>query len=271
MFFQIFYLIKFIFIRLNRKIDEASCKKFISKEKLKNFEKYIYSNEERKKILLNTQNKLNILGNPLKLTSIKFYAIKIALALFFFLLSCFAKRPFYISLLIIIIAFFLIDIIYYFSNLDDNKKILYDLPDICDILNVQTSAGVGLGTALCEVYDIPKCKRLKNALIELAAQINITKNPADAMDRFVSKFNLIELKSFAFSIKQALQTGKSKDILNKQSDILKANNIFRIQERTKKIDSQLALIAVIIFFGVILFVVYSFSIQLNENLINIFK
>lgn len=168
-------------------------------------------------------------------------------------------------------SFFSIDIIYYFSNLDDNKKILNDLPDICDILNVQTTAGVGLGTALCEVYDIPKCKRFKKALIELAAQINITKNPADAIDRFVSRFNLIELKSFALSIKQALQTGKSKDILNKQSDILKANNIFRIQERTKKIDSQLALIAVIIFFGVILFVVYSFSIQLNENLINIFK
>lgn len=254
----------------NKKFLEARCEDNIkiSNIKLNSLYKYV-ENDKTKSHLDKIEDKLIKSGNPLNLTPLKYYIIKFGFTFLVALLSVFKWNLFFVAIFVVI-AYFSLDVIHWYSNEDDMKNIRKDLPDLCDILDVQTSANVSLGIALTEIYDIPRSKRLKKDLVELAAEINLSKNPEKALDNFTNKYDLIEMDSFIQAIKQSLITGKSKEILNNLSESLKENNIFRVQEETRSMDIKVGLIISLIFSGMALLIVLSFANQLNDSLHSIF-
>jgi len=259
---------KEIYKKLDKKIEEAQLKRDRKKESIRRLEEYLYSNEKYLSYFQKLGKKIDKQGNPFNLTPVIYCFIKIAMAITLFILSSSSKNNFLLTIGLTVTGYFALDAIYYLSNKDDESKILVDLPDICDILDIQTAANVQLGLALTEVYDIPKSKRFRNALMELAAEINLTKKPETALDNFNKCFNVVELESFILSIKQALITGKSKEIIANNSEVLKENNIFNIQKKTRYLTQYLILIGLMLFIGACALIIFSFVNQVQFNLNN---
>lgn len=271
LFFISHQLIYEVYKRINRRIDEARAKPLIKRKYIKRIEGTVKNNEKYSSLYEKTALKLKRQGNPFKLTPVTYYLIKILFTLIVAISGLYSKRNIVIVIMLCTASFFFIDLLYWASNKDDNKKIRHDLPDIYDMLNIQTTAGVPLGLALTEIYDIAACKRLKNDLMELAAEINIRKNPEAALDSFKDKYDLLEIDNFVLIIKQSLSSGKSKDMLENQGDMLKENNIFEIQEETGKMDARFFFIAMLIFIGLVAVIIYSFTTQIQGDVIQIFK
>lgn len=270
--FSIIYIVvEKINKRFNKKIEEAQYKESTKYQSIRRLETYIKNKKEYKSHYEKIQIKLKKMGNPLKLTPVTYYISKVGLTLIVLIFGAFSKNNIVIVIGIAVFGYFFVDILYYLSNQDDNKKIIKELPDICDTLDIQTAANVQLGVALTEIYDIPSNKRLKKDLSELAAEINLTKNPEQALDNIIDKYDLVEMDVVILAIKQSLISGKSREILNNQSEMLGENNIFMIQEETGKLDLRLLFIATMLFAGGVAMIVFSFSVQIQENLRNIFQ
>lgn len=263
-----YHLISKIYKRINKDIIEAQG--IANKYSFKNFDKVFYRKNKYKNLYEKIESNLKKHGNPYNLTPVTYLGTKIGLSVLFFLASSFSKRNIIITIGISVLAYFAIDIIYYYRNKEDNKKILQDIPDICDVLEIQSYAGLDLGIALTEVYDITKCERLRDAFIKLSAEWTLTKDYEKVLDKFQENFNLPELDRFILAVKQSVKTGKCQDILNNQSEVLKQDNIFAIQEQTKKVNETLMKIGFLIFVGTALVVFFSFFMQITISTSKIF-
>lgn len=274
LFFIVMHFVKKFLTSLDKKIVEAQCVEIAERKmsSLKKIEKKLSSKERYSSYLDRVEARLLKYDNPYNLSPVAYLMIKIIGGILVLSITMITGYNLFSCIALSTVTFFSIDILYYISGKDDRKKVIKDLPDICDILIIQNSAGVDLGLSLTEVYDIPKLKRLRQDLAELAAEINISKNPSSALDTFIKKYQgFYELETFVVALKQALQTGKSKEILYNQSEILKEMNLASVDDDTKKIDSTtVLLLSLLLFSGTILMIVFSLKIQLSGSLFQIF-
>lgn len=271
-FFNVYVLFNKINRILNKNIYEARLEdsniKF--KKKLNLVEINVLKKEKIFKMLEKKKDKIKKQGNPLNLNITTFYLFKIVptvLVIFMVIMS----RAFNLaSIILIILIYNFIDLIYFFSNDDDKKKIKEDLPNIYDILDIQTVAGINLGIALTQVFDIPKSKRFCKDLMELSAEINLTKNIESALDNFIQKYDLVELDSFVLAIKQSIKSGRNRELLANQSEILKENNLLNISEKTKDVDKWVLVVGILVFLGIAAILALSFAVQVSNSFTNIF-
>lgn len=206
---------------------------------------YLFNILEKKKKKIKRQ------GNPYKLTLTSYYLFKIVPAISVAILLITLRMVDLTSLAIVIFVYNLIDLLYYLANKQENIKIRKDLPNIYDILDIQSFAGINIGIALTEVFAMAESKRLKEDLMELSAEINLTKNVEQSLDKFIEKYDLIELESFVLGVKQSLESGRNREIFANQSEILKENNLLDISEKTKQINIWIGLVGFLIFIGVL--------------------
>lgn len=223
-----------------------------------------------------TEDKLKKCGNPLYLTPVSYWILKIFLSIILFASAIQMHILSYNTVVNIITAsafgilgFFVVDIINYFNNKDDINKIRMDLADVYDLINLQTMAGVNIGHALVEAYTVCKNKRIKKSLIKLAAKINLSKNIDRALDDFNKEYDISEIETFVSTIKECINSGTYEETIDDQSSSLKTVNAFYVEKQTEKIDMWMLLIDMLMFIGilgVILFVVMGNLMQSSNGI-----
>ena len=221
----------------------------------------MHSNAKYFSLIERKNEKLKRQNNVFNLSGISYYSIKFFSFFAILIQGVYHKYSIPAVVIAALYGFFILDIIYASRNRNDFKEIKYDLPDIVDMLAIQDSAGVKLGIALSELYDIPTNVRLKNELLKLSAEIELMNNPEKALLNFRDKFDfnkIPELINFIDSILQALETGKIQELLKSQSEILKSSNIERIKYETRSIQSSMKTIQFFVTIGVILFIGFCF-------------
>ena len=206
-------------------------------------------------------------GNPLKLSPGGFIISKVATTFIAFIM--FSSNPF-LAIILAFVGFFLIDLVIFFHNRNEMKKIMIQLTDVYDFLNIQTSAGVFIGAALTEAYLIVKNKRLKKALAELCAEINLTKDINVALDKFEQNFKSAEIEAFTLTIKQSLQTGKIQQALSDLSNSQKEMNLIIVQQQTDSIKIYKDIIQLIMYVGILSIVFFGLVAQISQGWGNIF-
>lgn len=266
------FLVRKINSVVNKNISEARGEesKYGIKKQIYKIEIKALKKDKILSILEKKKRKMIQQGNPMNLSVYVFYMFKITpvivVALFFISVGVY-NIP---ALLVLIIIYNAIDLLYYFSNLDDNKRIIQDLPNIYDVLNIQSTAGVNIGMALTEVFEAAKSKRFKATLMTLSAEINLTKSIEKALDNFNDKFNLMEIDSFVLAIKQSIKSGRCRELLSNQSEIMKENNLLEMSEKTKEINVWIMIVGVLMFIGISAIIILSFKDQIGSSLNNIF-
>ena len=206
-------------------------------------------------------------GNPLKLSPGGFLICKMLISIIIFII--FSSNVIF-ALLLSVLGFYLIDFIIYESNKSDMKKIRIQLVNIYDFLSIQTAAGVFVGNALTESYLMAENKRLKTALAELCAEINLTKDVEGALDKFGECFNSIEIDSFILVVKQSLKTGKIQKALEDLSSSQKDANLVLIQEHTDKINIVKDIIQMMMYFGILALIMFGLFMEIRFQLSGLF-
>lgn len=206
-------------------------------------------------------------GNPLKLSPGGYLITKFTCSITIFIVF---SSNIFLSPIIAVIGFFIIDFIIFFSNRDEMKKIKLQLVDVYDFLNIQTSAGVFIGAALTEAYLMVKNRRLKKALAELCAEINLTKDINAALDKFSENFNSFEIETFILTIKQSLVTGKMEQALSDLSNSQKEMNLIILQEQTESIKVIKDIIQVMMYIGILAVVFFGLVTEISKSFSSIF-
>lgn len=176
----------------------------------------------------------------------------------------------FLAIVLGFLGFYLIDLIIFLNNSSEMKKIKVQLTDVYDFLNIQTSAGVFIGSALTESYLIVKNKRLKRALAELCAEINLTKDINLALDKFQRNFKSVEIETFTLTIKQSLRTGKIEQALNDLSNSQKEANLIIIQEQTESIKIYKDIIQLMMYVGILSMIFFGLLTELSKGWSTVF-
>lgn len=206
-------------------------------------------------------------GNPLKVSPAGYIIVKFLSSIIMFILF---SSDVVIAIAAGIAGFFLVNLIIYMSNNSDMKKIRIQIVDVYDFLSIQTAAGVFIGSALTECYLMVRNTRLKNALAEMCAEINLTKDVIGALDKFGESFNSVEIEAFILTIKQSLRTGKIEKALNDLSNSQKDSNIVLVQEETDKIKTSKDIVQLLMYFGILAAIMYGLFVEVSKGWTNLY-
>ncbi len=203
-------------------------------------------------------------GNPLRMSAKIFMISKFAASAFLGASLFAASTNILLGLGGVILGFFFLDIGVKISDNSDMKNVKFELADIYDLINIQTSAGVPIGIALLEAHTTVRSKRLKKELAVLSAEIMLTNNIGEALDNFESKFKSSDIEVFVMSLKQAVLTGQSEMILDDISDSLKESNQILLQLEGGKIKSIRIMIQLLMYVGIIGILLYGLWTELGK-------
>lgn len=215
------------------------------------------------------ENYLKKLGNPFELTPIGYIAGKLLISIIL-MLAFIISGAYVLGILAAILGYFIIDIIMILNDKQDMKKIKFDLKNVYDSLVMQIAAGTFISTALVESYLIASNKRLKKSLAVLSAEIIINHNIDNALTNFGSRFKSDEISSFVMTLKQSILTGQSKQQLEDLAEQLSEINLITVQDSTKRIDSIVTIIELLLFVGILITTLYLTGQEILNNMTGIF-
>lgn len=198
-------------------------------------------------------------GNSTGLTPLGYVTVKFLCSAVLFILFSLGKG-YLLGTVLTIPGFFILDFIIRKKDKEDMKKINFELKNVIDLLKSQWSAGVPIDLAITEMYLTVINKRFKLALAILSSEIAYTHDIYRALDHFLERFGPqeTEIKNFVLTIRQSIQTGKAKRLLDRQSkQINKENYLLLNEEATKQIENTVDILAMLIFFGILAFMLYT--------------
>lgn len=265
-------IIRKIDLSLNKRILEVQGNEEFLKKKFKRLESKISSSYKCQSIFEKRRKKLKQAGNPYHLTPFTYYIIKTVPAFIVLLIFIFKNMLLRVdSIILILLIYYLVDILQFVRNKKDNNEIKLDLPKMYDLLSIQDAAGINIGMALTDLFDVVKNKRLKFRLIELSANIIITKNLETSLDSFMENFNLPELESFVIGIKQSEKTGAGREMIENQSEIMKEVAVDDKTVEIKNVSIKISIALIFMFLGISLLIIFSFSKLLGSSLKFLFQ
>ena len=270
-----YMIVRYIESKLSKDVKEARGEEQYShtdsfRKYKENIEK-IENVKSFQQIFEKTRTKLNKYGNYYEfVTPVIYYFIKIAAILLQVLLLLVAKEINIFTFILPIIMFFFIDFSYFIRNADDNEQIRNDLPKIYNILEINTYAGEGIETSIPQLHEVVKNKRFKEKLIELSAEVLIKKQVITALENFEESFSLIEINSLCLGLRQSFESGRNKDFLSNQRDILEKRNLNKKDIQTKRNNLRFTISLLLIFTGVLGVLIFSFYLQIFSNISKLF-
>lgn len=163
------------------------------------------------------------------------------------------------------VGYKLFDLYINYSNKSDNSDMMMDIKSVFTTLKMQTQAGMYITSALTEAFTIVKNPRLKQAILELSADIINNKSISDALDTFNGKFNNTYIDSLAVIIKQSSESGKAsssfKDIEIQLDEIQSA----MVLEEKKRIQTNSLIVQFMIYGGIIFSILYSLVLSIASS------
>lgn len=158
------------------------------------------------------------------------------------------------------VAFFLVFIFIpiYFrqENGNDNEDMLPDISNLNSLVSLQVKNGVFLTKVIYECFRVVENKRLKQALLELAIDMETFSSIRQAAERFRKKFTSPYLDTFAKTLEQMQDTGQSVEFLEDiQSSVASIHEAIAIREEARA-ERTAGLFQVMLFIGPVLIVFY---------------
>jgi Flp pilus assembly protein TadB len=199
------------------------------------------------------------------ISPVSYIILKFAIA-FMILVMCFMELGIYTTIPGAVIGFFLLDIMIELSNNQDNKNFSYDIVRIFDSIRIQISAGAYITDTLKESYLIARHKRLKKALSELNADLMLTNDLEESVNKFNSKFKCKYIDTLCLSIIQGDETGQINRILEDTSESMKEIQRIIQNEEKKSVELKSSMIQLLVYLGVLAIVVFGLINQLTSGL-----
>lgn len=167
------------------------------------------------------------------------------------------------------VAFFLVFIFIpiYFKQEDgnDNEDMLPDISNLNSLVALQVKNGVFLSKVIYECYRVVENKRLRQALLELAIDLENFSSTKKAAERFRQKFTSPYLDTFAKTLEQAEISGSTADFFDDiQSSVASINEAIAIREEARA-ERTAGIFQIMLFVGPVLIVFYILLGMMNGS------
>ena len=159
----------------------------------------------------------------------------------------------------------LFDLYIIYSNNSDNQDMMEDIRIAIVTLKMQTRAGLYITNTLAETLTVVKNKRLKEAIIQLSGDIYNSETIDKAVDIFNSKFENMYIDALAVIIKQNTESGKASQSLKDIETSLDTLQAAIIERQKKSMDTQVTIIKLMIYFGVIATIFYGLILSMLDS------
>lgn len=190
-----------------------------------------------------------------RIQPIRYISLRLILAAIGLLLA--APIHWVFGILMAALLFMAPKIYLYYANGQDNSRMVADLQILYNALSVQIRAGVYVTDALAECHDKVGDKRLQTALRELAGDIIVKAELAEALDRFRKQFENRFIDSLCIILLQAQESGQSVDLLADMSEQLKDMQAALLLRRKSSLDRATTMCTMGVFAAILAVVIYA--------------
>ncbi len=158
--------------------------------------------------------------------------------------------------------------IWYLRNMREQefKRSAYK---IYRFLHNQISAGVNVTDAVKTVYRVVDDSKLKDNLILLSARYARTLDMDSALEGFRANYGLQEVDSLCVALKQGIQTGDNKDLLQRQEQLMFKQYFNYVQAETDMCRLKSTVIVVLLMLIVIIMVLVPMFSDIRDAVGNI--
>jgi Flp pilus assembly protein TadB len=155
-----------------------------------------------------------------------------------------------------ILFFFLPAAFLTYLNAKDNERLLPELKLVYHALAMQIKAGVYVSDALTECYGSVQEDRLRQALLDLSAELVMKSDFGEALEKLQSKFDNRYIDSLCITLFQAQESGQAVELLSDIAEQIKDMEVTLLTKKKGALDRnvtfyQLGIFAVVI--GVVLY------------------
>lgn len=134
------------------------------------------------------------------------------------------------------------------SNEKNNKRMLKDVKIIYDTIQIKTQGGMFLTDAISECYRNVRNKRLKRALYEMSGKMIVNHDLEETIDELNMKFKDKYIDNLCIILKQALDSGKTVEILESvQDQMADMQDVLALQMKNR-VNTKVFWTEVVIFF-----------------------
>ena len=246
----------------NKSTNEAMGRRMIEKSLYKRcvfaIARYFEDNERRHKktsLYLKAKIKAKKLGFKGEYPEFIYLFIRYGISVLIFIIAFIINFPsieeaFKASILVFVIIVF---------NLRRKEKLLNlalqkYVYKIYKYLHNQIISGIKVTDAIKNVYEVIDDKRLKHALIRMAARYELTMDVDAALNELRAVYDNHEAESFCVAIKQGILTGDNSELLARQEDIMFKKYFNYIQSETDSCKTR-SLAAAVVFIAIIVIMI----------------
>ena len=211
-------------------------------------------------------------GYPLKLDAIRYYSLKVMMALLFLSAGLKNYNSKLIPIVLSLIGYFFIDLYIFVNKKSRNAEICNDLYSVVNSVCLQLSSHMTLKDSLKYQYKNCKNKDFKKAMIEFSTCYELSGLNIDtAVKTLNDKFDILEVQMFCNAMSEYNQTGNIIDILDNLSVTLGEKQIDRLKDNTRQKILYITLGVIIALGNIIMLVFFPLFISLEQGFNNIFK
>ena len=163
------------------------------------------------------------------------------------------------------LVFSLVPVYFAEQNSNDNEYMLPDIANLNSLVALQTKNGVFISKVIYECYAVVNNRRLKQALLELAIDMETFSSTRQAAERFRAKFTSPYLDAFAKTLEQVQDSGSSIAFFDDiRSSVASINAAISIRDEAK-VKRIAGFFEVLLFIGPVLIVFYILIGMLSGN------
>ncbi len=211
-------------------------------------------------------------GYPLRLDSIRYYLVKVFLALLFLTAGIKNYDSLIISIILSLIGYFFIDFYIYINKKSRDAEICNDLYNVTNSICMQLSSHLSLKDALKFQYENCSNKDFKKAIIEFSTCYELSElNIEEAIKSLKQKFDILEVQVFCNSLSEYNETGNIVEILDNLSQTLGEKQLDKLKENTRTKIIYITIGVIIALTNIILLIFYPLFMELGQEFNNIFK
>lgn len=248
-----------IVLLLNKHVQEAILVKDRSKkyseykDKIKHIVKDFDSKERVKESYYNkVKLKLRRSGYRGDYAAVYYLLIKYVCSVIAFVIGFIVNfpsiaEPLTLSILIIL----MVEYVLWVRKRDLGDKLRVNIYRIYKYLNNQVSSGVKVDDSITNVYEVITDESLSTLLLRLGEYYNMTKDIDEALEDFKQNFSIPEADALCVAIKQGIDTGDNRNILQRQEETMFRKYLNYVQAETKS-RQIIILISAIFLLGIVI-------------------
>ena len=211
-------------------------------------------------------------GYPLKLDVIRYYFLKILLAIVFFCIALINYKSLFYAIILSFVAYFILDAYIFINKKSRDQEICNDLLNIINSICLQLAAHVSLKDSLKKQYENCDNKDFKKAIIEFSTTYELSELDIDyAIQRLNSRFDILELDMFCNALSEYNKSGNIIEILENLSENLGYKHIEKLKQGTRNKIIYITFGVILALTNIILLTFYPLFVSVGQGFNNIFK